>query len=201
MRPTRETERICRCQASLDFASGAFPVAWKPGSCEFIRICWGGRIRTFNRLIQSQVIEHANGFASSLAISTILAGSGAALALESDDPSSRRSRSASPNMRNVSVDLVWSRQVRSERPAERKPKEVGRNLPRSKEPLPAVASDATEAVEARIHVARGVRVMLDADLAELYGVPTSALNQRWTATRRASRRTSHSGSPPRRRSV
>ncbi len=50
-------------------------------------------------------------------------------------------------------------------------------MPRSKERLPAVASDATEAVEARIHVVRGVRVMLAADLAELYGVATSALNQ------------------------
>lgn len=34
-----------------------------------------------------------------------------------------------------------------------------------------------EAVEARIHIIRGVRVMLDADLALLYGVTTSALNQ------------------------
>jgi hypothetical protein len=33
------------------------------------------------------------------------------------------------------------------------------------------------AIEARIQVVRGLRVMIDADLAELYGVPTKALNQ------------------------
>jgi hypothetical protein len=32
-------------------------------------------------------------------------------------------------------------------------------------------------VERRIHVVRGVRVMLDGELAELYGVPTKVLNQ------------------------
>ena len=32
-------------------------------------------------------------------------------------------------------------------------------------------------IEARIHVIRGERVMLDADLAALYGVPTKSLNQ------------------------
>lgn len=32
-------------------------------------------------------------------------------------------------------------------------------------------------IEGRIQVLRGVRVMMDADLAELYGVPTKALNQ------------------------
>lgn len=32
-------------------------------------------------------------------------------------------------------------------------------------------------IEARIQVVRGLRVMIDADLAELYGVPTKALNQ------------------------
>ena len=31
-------------------------------------------------------------------------------------------------------------------------------------------------IEARIHVIRGERVMLDADLAALYGVTTAALN-------------------------
>lgn len=35
----------------------------------------------------------------------------------------------------------------------------------------------TEAVANRILLIRGVKVMLDADLAELYGVPTRALNQ------------------------
>jgi len=34
-----------------------------------------------------------------------------------------------------------------------------------------------DAVERRILVIRGERVMLDADLADLYGVPTKALNQ------------------------
>ena len=32
-------------------------------------------------------------------------------------------------------------------------------------------------IEGRIHVIRGLRVMIDADLAELYGVQTKALNQ------------------------
>ena len=32
-------------------------------------------------------------------------------------------------------------------------------------------------IEGRIQVVRGLRVMIDADLAELYGVPTKALNQ------------------------
>jgi hypothetical protein len=32
-------------------------------------------------------------------------------------------------------------------------------------------------IEARIHVIRGERVMLDADLAALYGVPTKRLNE------------------------
>jgi len=32
-------------------------------------------------------------------------------------------------------------------------------------------------IEGRIQVLRGLKVMIDADLAELYGVPTKALNQ------------------------
>ena len=32
-------------------------------------------------------------------------------------------------------------------------------------------------IEGRIQVIRGLRVIIDADLAELYGVPTKALNQ------------------------
>jgi ORF6N domain len=32
-------------------------------------------------------------------------------------------------------------------------------------------------IESRIHIVRNVGVMIDADLAELYGVPTKALNQ------------------------
>ena len=35
----------------------------------------------------------------------------------------------------------------------------------------------TEQIARRIMLLRGHRVMLDADLAELYGVPTKALNQ------------------------
>lgn len=38
-------------------------------------------------------------------------------------------------------------------------------------------SSDTEAIRARILAVRGVQVMLDRDLAELYGVPTKALNQ------------------------
>lgn len=34
-----------------------------------------------------------------------------------------------------------------------------------------------ERIESRIHAIRGHRVMLDSDLAELYGVPTKVLNQ------------------------
>ena len=36
---------------------------------------------------------------------------------------------------------------------------------------------STKEIEASIHVVRGSRVMLDEDLARLYGVTTSALNQ------------------------
>jgi len=36
---------------------------------------------------------------------------------------------------------------------------------------------SVEQIESRIFFIRGQRVMLDADLAELYGVPTKALNQ------------------------
>jgi len=39
-------------------------------------------------------------------------------------------------------------------------------------------------IEARIHVVRGERVMLDADLAALYGVDTRTLNQAVTRNRR-----------------
>lgn len=40
----------------------------------------------------------------------------------------------------------------------------------------AVATSSND-VTTRIHVVRGVRVMLDEDLARLYGVATKALNQ------------------------
>jgi hypothetical protein len=39
------------------------------------------------------------------------------------------------------------------------------------------ATVAVEVVERKIHIVRGVRVMLDADLAELYGDPTHRLNE------------------------
>lgn len=43
--------------------------------------------------------------------------------------------------------------------------------------LTPMDSSDTEAIRARILAVRGVQVMLDRDLAELYGVPTKALNQ------------------------
>jgi hypothetical protein len=36
---------------------------------------------------------------------------------------------------------------------------------------------AVEKIESRIHIVRGQRVMLDEDIAQLYGIPTFALNQ------------------------
>lgn len=46
-------------------------------------------------------------------------------------------------------------------------------------PARGVADDtvAVAALAQRIHVVRGLKVMLDSDLATLYGVPTKALNQ------------------------
>ena len=41
----------------------------------------------------------------------------------------------------------------------------------------AITPSPAEAITDRIHVLRGVKVMLDFDIAELYGVPTKALNQ------------------------
>jgi hypothetical protein len=38
-------------------------------------------------------------------------------------------------------------------------------------------SNSLEAVESKIYLIRGHKVMLDSDLAELYGVPTKVLNQ------------------------
>ncbi len=43
--------------------------------------------------------------------------------------------------------------------------------------LPPIESVDTESIRARILTVRSVQVMLDRDLAELYGVPTKALNQ------------------------
>lgn len=44
-------------------------------------------------------------------------------------------------------------------------------------PMSAAFTLPDEAVAARIHVVRSVKVMLDSDLAQLYGVPTKQLNQ------------------------
>jgi hypothetical protein len=49
--------------------------------------------------------------------------------------------------------------------------------------LPAAPLDA-ESIERRIYVIRGLRVMLDSDLAVLYGVPTKYLNQQMRRNRR-----------------
>jgi hypothetical protein len=49
-------------------------------------------------------------------------------------------------------------------------------------PAPSVRSHT---IEARIHIIRGFRVLLDSDLAELYGVETKVLNQ--AVTRNAAR--------------
>ncbi len=49
----------------------------------------------------------------------------------------------------------------------------------------SAASPTRHTIEARIHLIRGLRVMLDSDLAELYGVRTKALNQ--AVTRNAAR--------------
>ena len=40
-----------------------------------------------------------------------------------------------------------------------------------------LAKSLAARIEARIHMVRGERVMLDADLAALYGVPTKRLNE------------------------
>lgn len=46
---------------------------------------------------------------------------------------------------------------------------------------------AIDTLSERIHLVRGQRVMLDADLAELYGVATKVLNQAITGLSNASR--------------
>ncbi len=51
-----------------------------------------------------------------------------------------------------------------------------------------------EVIEGTIHVVRGQRVMLDADLARLYGVQTERLNQQVRRNQEDSRSTSRSGS-------
>lgn len=49
-------------------------------------------------------------------------------------------------------------------------------MPRRSRPSPSVVAPE-RGVESRILLVRGQRVIIDADLAELYGVPTKALNQ------------------------
>ena len=47
---------------------------------------------------------------------------------------------------------------------------------------------APDRIQQMVHIVRGQRVMLDFDLARLYGVPTSALNQACGGTPIGSRR-------------
>src|SRR5262245_10928656 len=56
-------------------------------------------------------------------------------------------------------------------------------MPKAKYPRQSLT--ATRPIEMLIHVIRGQRVMFDADLAALYGVPTKVLNQ---AVKRGSER-------------
>jgi hypothetical protein len=51
-----------------------------------------------------------------------------------------------------------------------------KSVTRGRRPLPAPI-EQTERIARRIHVLRGERVMLDEDLAVLYGVPTKRLNE------------------------
>lgn len=53
-------------------------------------------------------------------------------------------------------------------------------MPRKK---PSAALAVAEQIETRIHIIRGVRVMLDFQLAELYGVPTMRLNEQVSRNR------------------
>lgn len=50
-------------------------------------------------------------------------------------------------------------------------------MPTNKTSAPAQAPTILESVEDRIHLIRGQKVMLDSDLAVLYGVPTFRLNE------------------------
>jgi hypothetical protein len=59
----------------------------------------------------------------------------------------------------------------------------------------APAPSKAEAIESRILFVRGQRVMLDTDLARLYGVPTKRLNEQIRRNIDASPVTSRSASP------
>ncbi len=47
-------------------------------------------------------------------------------------------------------------------------------MPKAKE---AIVEITEQLIIDRVHIIRGIKVMLDKDLAEMYGVQTSALNQ------------------------
>jgi len=84
----------------------------------------------------------------------------------------------------VWVDTIPSGLARSAAPREIE-KALGSNLPGSGSGEVAAAASPREAIERRILVVRGLRVMLDRDLADLYGVETKALVQ---AVKRNARR-------------
>ncbi|MEN3329701.1 MAG: hypothetical protein V7638_4508 [Acidobacteriota bacterium] len=50
-------------------------------------------------------------------------------------------------------------------------------MPHKKDLTPTSVDVPVQLIERRIYLIRGHKVMLDVDLAELYGVPTKALNQ------------------------
>lgn len=50
-------------------------------------------------------------------------------------------------------------------------------MAKKKKPSPTRLSIVPQVIERRIYLLRGQRVMLDSDLAELYGVPTRRLNE------------------------
>jgi hypothetical protein len=57
-------------------------------------------------------------------------------------------------------------------------------MPRSKNLTPSDVSVSIQFVERRIYLIRGHKVMIDEDLAELYGVPTKRLNEQVTRNRK-----------------
>ena len=58
-------------------------------------------------------------------------------------------------------------------------------MPKKRRALARTSVIPTAAIEGRIHMIRGLRIMLDRDLAEMYGVETKVLNQ--AVARNASR--------------
>lgn len=57
---------------------------------------------------------------------------------------------------------------------------------------PTIEAQPIDIIGTRIVVLRGQKVMIDADLAELYGVPTKRLNEQVSAIMSAFRRISYS---------